>query len=141
MQQQPTQPRQLSEFEIGFVMGLIAGEGHFGTNRHGNTPVPTLYVQIGMVAEDRVLLEYTRGLIGGSLYDRPPQGDNRQPQVVLLVRRGSEVQRLAQLCLLHMPPSKKRRQLEAWIGQRSAAWLRGEADGRAHGVRQRRRAA
>lgn len=111
----------MEHFEIGYLMGLIVGEGSFT----GSGPQPWLAVRLH--AEDPVPLERLRVGLGGRVYG-PYLHRGRRSRVWML--QGRELLDALPLLYDRLPESKKRMQFEEWlkkhglksIARRSAFW-------------------
>ena len=93
------------DFKLGFVMGIIAGEGSF-TGDH-RTPA----LQVKMHARDVALLEVLRDQLGGKIYGPYTHGDR---YYCLWILRGEELRQAAELFLSHLPDGHKRTQFMEW---------------------------
>jgi hypothetical protein len=108
---------QLRDFDIGYIMGLVVGEGSFThdlPNRRQVRPV----LSVKLTAEDRAPLDFIAALLGGKVYGPyGPHGKtpgNRKPYCVWTLR-GSKLLTAIPLFIRHLPPSRKREQLNAWL--------------------------
>ena len=94
------------DFKLGFVMGLITGEGSFT----GDYRKPAL--QVKLHARDIVVLEALRDMFGGKIYGPYTHGDR---YYCLWVLRGEELRQAAEVFLNHLPESHKRTQFMDWL--------------------------
>jgi len=96
---------ELTPFEIGFCMGLIAGEGSFTSG--GEYDVPKLIVGVGH--NDPKMLYYLQRCLGGKVYGIGT--DQHHIQWRLNTR---ELARLIPFFHKHLPDCHKREQFLAW---------------------------
>jgi len=92
-------------FELGYVMGLIVGEGSFTGDRHH----PALSVKLHQ--RDPEPLRSLLTALGGRIYG-PYHHDGRR--YLLYFLRGPALRQAIPLFLAHLPPSWKRSQFLAW---------------------------
>jgi hypothetical protein len=100
--QAPTTP---DGFALGYVMGLIVGEGSFTGDRLS----PLLSVKLHQ--RDPEPLRFLMKTLGGKIYG-PYQHDGRHFNQYYL--RGPALRQALPLFLSHLPPSWKRAQFLAW---------------------------
>jgi hypothetical protein len=110
-------PQDASEFDLGFCLGLIAGEGSIC--RHGRT-ARALRLRVTFHSNDpepvRLLERTMGGYINGPYeYERPGR---RSPHCLIAwCLCGVELKRWAAVLIDRMPPCRKRQQLLAALGQ------------------------
>jgi hypothetical protein len=95
-------------FELGYVIGLIVGEGSFT----GDGKAPCLEVRLHV--DDPEPLLKLREVFGGRIYG-PYIHDGRHYRMWLL--RGVDLFDALPTIFEALPPSKKRTQLERWAAQ------------------------
>lgn len=105
----------MTEFEIGYLMGLIVGEGSFTGDK--NAPALSLKLQGG---DPLPLLELQR-LLGGTI-NGPYNHDNRIYRIWQL--RGPELIRALPLFDRYLPDSRKREQYLRWKAERKLGQTR-----------------
>ncbi len=93
------------DFDLGFAMGLIVGEGSFT----GDRAQPSL--EIRMHRRDLETLERVQRLLGGRVFG-PYSHGGRQLYVYML--RGGELKSALPVIHENLPTSWKRVQFEAW---------------------------
>jgi hypothetical protein len=101
----PQAERPLLAFDLGYVMGLVVGEGSFT----GDKRVPVLAVK--MHQRDPEPLRFLLAVLGGKIYG-PYHHDGRH--FLQWHLRGVQLRRAVPIFLDHLPPSHKRRQFLAW---------------------------
>lgn len=102
---------QPSRFDIGYIMGLVIGEGSFTSSADSQERrVPRLSVK--MIVDDRAPLDMLAAFLGGKVYG-PYQG--KTCQYCLYVLRGAALNRSLPLFVKYLPASRKRRQFVAWL--------------------------
>jgi hypothetical protein len=94
------------DFKLGFVMGIISGEGSFT----GDYRKPAL--QVKMHARDITLLESLREMFGGNIYGPYTHSDR---YYCLWILRGEELRQAAEVFLSHLPECHKRIQFMEWL--------------------------
>jgi hypothetical protein len=95
----------LTEFEIGYIMGLVVGEGSFTGDR--KTPCLALKLQL----EDHEPLVRLHILLGGRIYG-PYNHGGRRYRIWKL--RGKDLIKALPLFRKYLPASRKRTQFECW---------------------------
>jgi hypothetical protein len=95
----------MDAFELGYVMGLIVGEGSFTGDRRN----PVLSVKLHELDPEPLYL--LRRALGGKVYG-PYHYDGRHFYQYML--RGEALREAVPLFLAHLPPSRKRNQFLAW---------------------------
>ena len=101
-------PATVTEFDLGYLIGLIVGEGSFT----GDRKQPALSVK--MHARDPEPLARLHELLGGRIYG-PYLHDGRNYSIWLL--RGADLAAAVPLFERHLPPCSRRRQFELWRHQ------------------------
>lgn len=96
----------LSEFDIGYALGLIAGEGSFTGDRRQ----PALSVK--MHERDRRPLEHLQLVFGGRIFGPYAHGERRY---YIYLLRGPELRASLATLIDRMPACHKRDQLLAWV--------------------------
>jgi len=96
----------MQPFEIGYVMGLIVGEGSFTADR--KQP----YLQLKLHARDPFPLRFLADRLGGKVYG-PYDHGGRNYFIWLL--RGPDLRRAVPLFRDYLPESWKREQFEGWL--------------------------
>lgn len=97
---------ELSDFERGYCMGLVAGEGCF-THTHSlrfTYPVIT----VGVSENDPEMLAYLQRCLGGRIYGPYKHGK------IFWNLTGRAIVPVLPLLLSQLPPGAKRRQFELW---------------------------
>lgn len=105
------------DFQMGYVMGLIVGEGSFS----GDKLQPCVIVKL---TEDRRPLEILHSVFGGNLFGPYQMKPPRRP-VDSWQLRGKPLRAAIALFEAHLPASRKRDQYEAWK-VRWSGWLDSE---------------
>lgn len=100
----------LSSFQIGYIMGLVVGEGSFTGDRRQ----PALQVKLHEADPEPLFL--LQHLLGGHVFG--PYEHNRRHYCVYMLR-GRALRAAIPLFERHLPDSRRRRQFEAWLQQRS----------------------
>lgn len=98
----------ISDFDLGYIMGIIVSEGSFT----GDWRNPCL--QIKLHQRDVAVLEFLRDTLGGRLYG-PYNHGGRHYSMWLL--RGAELDRAVALFAAHLPASHRRSQFLTWIAK------------------------
>jgi hypothetical protein len=96
----------VQEFEIGYIMGLVVGEGSFTADRQQP------YLQVKMHARDPFPLRFLSERLGGRVYG-PYQHQGRNYFTWLL--RGPDLRAALPLFRDYLPESWKREQFEHWL--------------------------
>jgi hypothetical protein len=96
------------EFDIGYIMGLVVGEGSFTADRQQP------YLQVKFHARDPFPLRQLAERLGGRVYG-PYRHQSRHYFTWLL--RGPELKAALPLFRDHLPESWKREQFEHWLEQ------------------------
>jgi len=96
------------EFNIGYAVGLIVGEGSFT----GDQTTPCLSVKLHEDDPDPLL--FLRQLFGGRVYGPYRYGIRR---CWLYLLRGSQLQLAIPVLYRYLPPSRKRRQFLDWAAE------------------------
>jgi hypothetical protein len=97
---------RVQEFDVGYIMGLVVGEGSFSSDRQQ----PLL--QIRLHARDPFPLRYIADRLGGRVYG-PYRHQTRHYFIWLL--RGPELRAAVPLFRQYLPESWKREQFERWL--------------------------
>ena len=95
----------LTDFDLGYIMGLMIGEGSFS----GDKEQPAL--QLRLKEDDPEPLKRLNRLLGGSIYG-PYNHSERRYYVWML--RGVALWKATELFYQHLPNSRKRRQFLEW---------------------------
>lgn len=99
-----------TEFEIGYIMGIVTGEGCFTQDARQ----PTLSVK--QKAGGRDPLDYLARVLGGTVYG--PYGPyGKTTPYFMWHLRGSELREAIPLFLEHLPPSLERKRLLHWTAR------------------------
>src|SRR6267142_1917549 len=96
----------MTEFEIGFLMGLVVGEGCFSS---GGSWGPCLVIVLHERDPDPLLR--AQRLLGGKIYG-PYHHNGRH--FLRYVLRGAALRAAIPLFERRLPPSHKRKQFEDW---------------------------
>jgi hypothetical protein len=96
----------MNDFEIGYIMGLVVGEGSFTGDRR------QACLQVKMHERDPQPLRELQRLLGGCVFG-PYNHNDRQYYVYAL--RGRALARAIPLLKDRLPSSWKRQQFEAWL--------------------------
>jgi hypothetical protein len=96
------------EFDIGYIMGLVVGEGSFTADRQQP------YLQVKFHARDPFPLRQLAERLGGRVYG-PYRHQSRHYFTWLL--RGAELKAALPLFRDYLPESWKREQFEHWFEQ------------------------
>lgn len=107
----------MTDFEVGFVMGLIVGEGSFTGDGK------TYAMEIKMHANDPEPIQYVQRVLGGTIYG-PYTRNKREFWHYLL--RGFEMRKHIRLFYQHLPESRKRRQFLKWAEKYNLAFWEAE---------------
>ena len=94
------------EFDIGYIMGLVVGEGSFSADRQQP------FLQVKFHARDPFPLRQLADSLGGRVYG-PYRHQSRHYFTWLL--RGPALQAAIPLFRDHLPESWKREQFERWL--------------------------
>jgi hypothetical protein len=97
--------RTLSDFEIGYIVGLIVGEGSFTGDKHQ----PSL--QLRMQHTDPEPIKYVWQIIGGNIFGPYTHGERTYTFVIV---RGDDLKDSLELFYNHMPECRKRRLFLEW---------------------------
>lgn len=97
-----------SDFDLGYIMGIIVGEGSFT----GDWRNPCL--QIKLHQRDLPVLEFLQNALGGKIYGPYHHGDRHYSMWIL---RGEELDQAVELFVRHLPPSHRRSQLLTWLAK------------------------
>lgn len=95
----------MSEFDVGYAMGLIVGEGSFTGDR--TQPSLELRAQRGDIEP----LEHLQRTLGGRIYGPYARGVRNHYAYLL---RGKDLRRALPLLAERLPGGWKRAQFEAW---------------------------
>lgn len=95
----------VDRFKVGYVMGLIVGEGCFTGDGESK------WLAVKLHANDPLPIETLRMTLGGRVYGPFFHGD-RHYRVWML--RGLELRRAIPILEAHLPASRKRDQFIAW---------------------------
>ncbi len=98
-------PEILSDFEIGYIIGLIVAEGSFT----GDKKQPSL--QLRTQQTDPEPIRHVWRIIGGNLFGPYTHGDRTYSFVIL---RGEDLKDSLGLFYNHMPECRKRRLFLEW---------------------------
>src|SRR4051794_20067913 len=101
----------MHQFELGYVLGLIVGEGSFTADRQQP------YLQVRLPARDPFPLRQLADQLGGRVYG-PYQHQSHHHFIWLL--RGAELKAALPLFRDHLPASWRREQFERWLEQHDA---------------------
>lgn len=101
-------PGGISDFDLGYIIGIIVGEGSFT----GDWRNPCL--QIKLHQRDLAVLEFLQNALGGKIYGPYHHGDRHYSMWIL---RGEELDQAVELFVRHLPPSHRRSQLLAWLAK------------------------
>jgi hypothetical protein len=96
----------LTEFEIGYAIRLIAGEGCFTKWKRGRP-----HIVVALAADDPLPLEWMLQRFGGTIYG-PYQ--NRGKGSLRYYLTGQEAVDMARLIEEWLPPCRKRQQFDEW---------------------------
>jgi hypothetical protein len=112
-------PHEASEFDLGYCLGLITGEGSIC--RHGRTK-RALRLRVTLHSNDPeplfTLLRIMGGYINGPYeYQRP--GRKEPHRCIAWCLCGPQLRLSAPTLIQRMPPSRKRDQLQALLGHQS----------------------
>lgn len=102
----------LREFDLGYALGIIAGEGSFTGDRRQ----PALSVK--MHERDRRPLEHLQLVFGGRIFGPYAHGDRRY---YIYLLRGPELRASIATLVERMPACHKRDQLLAWVDKHQDA--------------------
>jgi hypothetical protein len=94
------------EFDIGYIMGLVVGEGSFSADRQQP------FLQVKTHARDPFPLRYVADRLGGRVYG-PYRHQTRHYYTWML--RGPELRAALPLFRQYLPESWKREQFERWL--------------------------
>jgi hypothetical protein len=109
----------VQEFEIGYIMGLVVGEGSFSADRQQP------YLQLKSHARDPFPLRFLSDRLGGRVYG-PYHHQGRNYFTWLL--RGSELRAALPLFRDYLPESWKREQFERWFDRHQLFFSRERTD-------------
>lgn len=98
----------ISDFDLGFIMGVIVGEGSFT----GDWRNPCLQVKLHQ--RDVAVLEFLQRSLGGKIYGPYHHGERHYSMWLL---RGDELDRAVALFVRHLPASHRRNQFLAWVAK------------------------
>ena len=98
------------EFDIGYIMGLIVGEGSFTADRRQP------YLQVKLHARDPFPVRHLADRLGGRVYG-PYRHQTRHYYTWLL--RGAALRAAVPIFLAYLPESWRREQFERWLEQHS----------------------
>lgn len=105
----------MRDFDIGYIMGLVVGEGSFSADR--KQP----FLQVRFHARDPFPLRQLAEQLGGRVYG-PYRHQTRHYFTWLL--RGPELKAAIPLFRDHLPESWKREQFERWLEQHQQFFVR-----------------
>ena len=100
----------MREFDVGYIMGLVVGEGSFTADRRQP------YLQVKLHARDPFPLRHLADRLGGRVYG-PYRHQTRHYYVWLL--RGTALRDAVPIFQADLPESWKREQFERWLDQHS----------------------
>ncbi len=95
----------MTEFEIGYLTGLVVGEGSFTGDRH------QYYLTIKLHESDIQPLLTVKNLLGGRIYG-PYENDGRRFWVYRI--RARQIRAHLRLFYERLPESRKREQFLVW---------------------------
>jgi hypothetical protein len=98
------------EFDIGYIMGLVVGEGSFTADRRQP------YLQVKLHVRDPFPLRHLADRLGGRVYG-PYRHQTRHYYIWLL--RGQALRAAIPIFRTYLPESWKREQFERWLDQHS----------------------
>jgi hypothetical protein len=98
------------EFDIGYIMGLVVGEGSFTADRRQP------YLQVKLHARDPFPLRHIADQLGGRVYG-PYRHQTRHYYTWLL--RGPALKAAIPIFQVYLPESWRREQFERWLNQHS----------------------
>lgn len=98
---------ELDDFDLGYVLGLLIGEGYFG----GGNRESSASIVVTLHADDPQPLFALAGLLGGRLYG-PYHSNGRRS--LTWKATGPDARRIARLIGPCFPPSRKRDQFVTW---------------------------
>ena len=101
----------MREFDVGYIMGLVVGEGSFTADRRQP------YLQVKLHARDPFPIRHLAERLGGRVYG-PYHHQTRHYYVWLL--RGPALRDAVPIFQAYLPESWKREQFERWLDQHSA---------------------
>ena len=110
---------RVQEFEIGYIMGLVVGEGSFSADRQQP------YLQLKLNARDPFPLRFLSDRLGGRVYG-PYHHQGRNYFTWLL--RGPELRAALPLFRDYLPESWKREQFERWLDRHQPFFSRERTD-------------
>jgi hypothetical protein len=114
-----TPGKLVNQFEIGYCMGVIVGEGAFTFS--GKYPC----VVVKLVTEDLDTLLYLQRCLGGRIYGPyPSTGVGRLP-LMLWHLDGKALAAQIPLFEEYLPASRKRQQFVLWLDQHREYFARG----------------
>ncbi|MDB4886259.1 MAG: hypothetical protein JWN79_1697 [Gemmatimonadetes bacterium] len=96
------------DFEIGYIMGLVVGEGSFTADRQQP------YLQVKLHARDPFPLRFLEERLGGRVYG-PYTHQGRHYFTWLL--RGPSLREAIPMFRDHLPESWKREQFDRWLSR------------------------
>jgi hypothetical protein len=99
---------RVREFDIGYIMGLVVGEGSFTADRRQP------YLQVKLHVRDPFPLRHLADRLGGRVYG-PYRHQTRHYYTWLL--RGPALRAAIPIFRAYLPESWKREQFEAWLAQ------------------------
>lgn len=95
----------MTEYEKGFIVGLIVGEGCFG----GDKQNPGVFIRLH--ADDPEPLNFVKERLGGKIYGIYERQGRRFWDYIL---RGMELRAQINFFFNYLPESRKRRQFLVW---------------------------
>jgi hypothetical protein len=98
------------EFDIGYIMGLVVGEGSFTADRQQP------YLQVKLHVRDPFPLRHLADTLGGRVYG-PYRHQTRHYYTWLL--RGPALKSAIPIFQHYLPESWKREQFERWLANHS----------------------
>lgn len=104
-------PRPVREFDIGYIMGLVVGEGSFTADRQQP------FLQVKLHVRDPFPLRYLADRLGGRVYG-PYRHQTRHYYTWLL--RGPDLRAAVPLFRDYLPESWRREQFERWLQSHAA---------------------
>ena len=93
------------DFQLGYAMGILVSQGSFTRDR--KQPA----VQVKLHTRDEGILDFLFERFGGRIYGPYIHGE-RNYKIWLL--RGDDLTYAVETFRVHLPPSHKREQFEAW---------------------------
>ena len=105
----------MDTFNLGYIMGLIVGEGCFT----GDKKQPRISVHLHEIDPEPLLL--LQSVLGGRIHGPYHSRDGRHSRFWVL--HGIELRATVRMFHQHLPVSNKRRQFEKWIVKYNLTYL------------------